>query len=301
MHSSRSLIMTVIEVVRAFVDSPDADSKYNNDYLIRYIVPKAMREVWGQINQDSDNPIVIRQDFSLVVNQEYYDLPTNIQWVWRIAKLNNSGDVVWDWRPDGVMNPCGPGWALEGQRLAIRPFPAREDTITLWYVPSGEGSLIYYDGTGSANTSYSGTSLTLGTTPTLGWLDNRTNSYVGSRVRVMTNTILQERTVVAYNATTRVITVDTAFTGPPVQFTPCEIIPAGYSALWDAIALRSALYAGRIAGISNDRERRINTEYASAMKTIRDLLCNIQLRTGDFFDRRTMDGDQGSWIVWTGA
>jgi hypothetical protein len=117
----------------------------------------------------------------------------------------------------------------------------------------------------------------------------------------MTSTLLQERVITAYNATTRVITLNEAITGSISANTPCEIIPAGYSALWDAISLRAALYAGRIAGISNDRERRINIEYASAMKTIRDLLCNIQGRTGDAFDRRTIDGEQGSWVLWTGS
>ena len=138
MHSSNSILRTYTEKVRQYLDSPDLDSKYDNDYLVRYILSPAMVDVQTRISMMGDNPIIVRHDITIVNDIEYYQLPPSIREVIRLTILDSDGHVIRDSLPRNEFNPHGPNWKLEGNLLAIRPRPSEGETLSLWYTPSGD-------------------------------------------------------------------------------------------------------------------------------------------------------------------
>lgn len=136
MHTSGSILYTILEKVRAYLDLPDMDAKYDDSWIVRHVIAAATTLVMSRINMTTDAPIVLRFNVSLLQGVEHYILPPTVQEVWRIAKFDDSGRMVWDWSPEDEMHPWGPGWALDGNVLRIWPLPLTDEEVTVWYVPN---------------------------------------------------------------------------------------------------------------------------------------------------------------------
>jgi hypothetical protein len=59
MHVTGSFLYTVLERIRGYLDDPDFDAKYNNDFIIRHIISPTMVDVWSRVNMNLDNPVVL--------------------------------------------------------------------------------------------------------------------------------------------------------------------------------------------------------------------------------------------------
>ena len=66
MHSTNSFIYTVIERIRGYLDDPDLDAKYTDDFLIRHIIMPSMTNVMARINNSLTNPVVSKLLISTV-------------------------------------------------------------------------------------------------------------------------------------------------------------------------------------------------------------------------------------------
>lgn len=288
MHSSGSQLMTVIERVRAWTDDTEIDAKYSNDFLIRHIISPAYAEVFSRIAMDQDNPVVIRHTVNLLPDVEFYTLPPHIFQVHRLAKRNaTTGLVTNDLYPLNQMSPYGPGWAIQGNTLQIRPVPTSADTVELWYTPSSDVGICYH--TGNPVITYTSTTAVLTATPTRGFLDIRPNALAGLHLRTLATSLHQDRIIESYNVSTGTVTLRNAFDTTPSNATPYEVVPPGFGILAETIALRAALKLARLKRTPGTVLSEISAEYAGAIKSVRDNLAGIMSRAGHGFDRLTID------------
>ncbi len=327
MHSSQSFLQTIIEQIRFYVEDVTTDAKYSNGFLAQNVIQPVTADILARLNLNQDNPIVIRHTIALRENVEYYQLPPTVQEVWRLALLDTNGNVIRESYPRGAFHPAGPGWSLEGNTLAMRPFPQGGETVQIWYVPNQD--VLFHTGTGYLQ----GDEFVLAGSPTLGLLDRRHNAYVGCMLRLIPATgLIQERIIRGYDAVNRVLylrspfdpefaleadssgtlsswsgssTSSAAFTTSGwsssgsvgyAQTTLYEIAPPYISALWEAISLGCALKLGIARNIRPEKLQGLEREYKKAMKTIMDNLANLQMRTGKSFDKNTVDNPANRYL-----
>ncbi len=322
MHSSQSFLYTVIERVRTYLDEPATNAKYDNSWIVNHLIYPCMVDVLARINLNQDNPICVRHRVLLDPDQTYYQLPPNVQEIWRVAVSDADGYLQKEAYPRGVFNPSGPGWSIEGNLLTIQPQVITGESISIWYIPTGD--VLCHYGTGYLN----GRVLTLASSPTLGQLDRRPNAYAGSILRLLPSTgPIQERVIESHNVKTGKVTVRIPFhtgadpetsgsedtlsgstssqssgtsSGAPGSaesessggFTNTvlyEIAPIASQGLYEAISLACACKLGAVRSVSEKKMAYLTAEYRKAMKTIKDNLANLQMRTGKSFDKNTVD------------
>lgn len=295
MHSTGSALYTILERVNALLDNPDLEAKYSDDWTLRHKIMPAWVDVMGRVNMMRDNPVLLRYSLSIVEDQEYYQLPPCIQEIWRVAELNDDGVVISDWRPEGEFSPHGPGWTIEGNVLALRPYP-QDDTsdMAVWYVSNGDVGP-HYATDGSVLTS---TTVTLSSAPTLGWLDKRANAYGGMMLRVFGASLTEEVLIESYVPSTRVVTLRRPLTATGTI--TYEVVPMAMSqALWDAISYAAALKFAPVVRATGDLYRMLVDGYNSALKTLCDNLANMNVRKGKYYDKLTIDNPLLSqWDNW---
>lgn len=290
MHSSGSLLRTFCSAVRQYLDDPDVDAKYDNSYLVNLLMVPAMTDVIARINMMSDTKVLLRFTITTVVGQQYYVLPPSVGEVWRLAILDEQGNVTDEAMPRGQFHPSGPNWYIEGNMLAIRPFPQEARELDVWYVPSGEIAPLY----DSAGGTLAGTSFTLpATAPTIGRRDLRPHAYAGMYLRLLTANTHEERMIAAYDVATRVCTLRAAPSvipnGGSIDF---EIVPALMESQLEAVACRVAMKLA-VGGKYTDVQRRaLAVEYRSALKTALDTSANTMARMGKAFDGLTVDNER---------
>ena len=78
MHSTGSMLLTILERLRAFLDEPTLDAKYSNDFMVNHLISPSMVEVLSRLSMTYDNPVVLRHEITTVKDQQYYQLPPNI-------------------------------------------------------------------------------------------------------------------------------------------------------------------------------------------------------------------------------
>lgn len=279
--------MTAIERARMYLDDPSADQKYSDDAITRFYLYPALEEVTSRVQMQSANGVICRMSFTPDGSTEYYQLPSSVQQVVRLARLNENNQVTTEWVPRGERNLCGPVWALEGNTLALRPFPTETEDIDLWYRPSGD-ILAHYSADGG--TINSETTFTLSAAPTLGDVDYRENAYAGCQLRVIENGNVDERVIDSYNETTRQVILRTPLTNSSGSGVAYEVVgPVGGQSFYKAVSLNMALDWGAASGLSGTREVQLGRQYKNALKTICDKTSNMQGRTGNSFEHGSVD------------
>lgn len=279
-----------------YLDDPDLDAKYDNDYLVRLILPPCMVDVLTRINMMADNPIVMRHTITMDADQEYYTLPPSMKEVWRMANVTTDGRVEREVLPRNEFNWRGPGWRIEGNQLSIRPRPMTEAaTYDIWYVPSGDMEPhLADDGQLDATKKI----FTLGTVDTatgdLGRVDPRPNSYEGMYLRMIHDGETHEdRVIDLHDEDAGTVTVRTAFDNQTASVNRTyEIVPFLLEPLSEAIALRGAMKLGVGRRASGGHQQMMQMEYKSAIKTGYDITSNLMTRFGKFFDRHTIDNPE---------
>lgn len=288
MHSSGSIIKTYCEKVRHYLDDPDLDAKYDDNYLIRFFLSSAMTDVISRVSMMSDAQIVMPLTLTVAAGTQYYKLPPMVRQVLRVGVVNAStGNFIEDYHPRSEFNVYGPGWSLEGNLISFKPFPTEAKTYTILYVPSGDVAVHYENGShGVLNANGTFTLHNAGSI--LGSLDKRENAYVGCYVRIFGTNITDECVISAYNATTRVCTFRTAAANAAGSYS-YEVIPFLLEPLIDAVALSAAMRAGVGRKINNTHMQGLMIAYRQAIKTAHDTLGNMNSRSGKRFTGGTVD------------
>lgn len=292
------MLKTVIEKVRFYLDEIAVDAKFEDDFIVRYFVCEAVQQVIARLNLSADDPIVIRHQIDLEVGRQYYQLPPNLQEVWRLTIFDDeTGSITADSYPRGEFNPMGPGWSIEGNMLSIRPFPTEELTCQLFYVPTGDVGIHYHSGTSSLGAVGSDNlTFTLATSPTLGVYDRRPEAYAGMILRVLPpNGVWQERIIATHSTNTVVVRQAFSPTLASTVSIPYEIAPVWSQALYSAIALAVAMNMAVGRNVSQVKMQYLQTQYKIAMKTAKDAVGFRQMRTGKSFLRETIDNPDTKW------
>ena len=277
MHATGSLLYTVLERVRAFLDEPSLDAKYTNDFIVRHIITPEVANVKNLLSDIMGRPIIVRQNISLTDDGEYYALPPGIGRIYRLAKLDSDKNIVNEIPHRSEERPEDPGWWVEGRELHVRPFPSGSDaTFDLWYTPSGN-IVPHYSSAGGAMAANRLT-LTLDKTPDIGDLDPREGAYIGSVLRAWVDqdpVDIEEQVVDLHAISNSDVTVQPrkAFggAGPESNFR-YEIVPYYMDQIWQAVAISSAINLGVSRNISEKQmaflQQQLQTTLAATAKNL---------------------------------
>lgn len=392
MHSSGSVILTILERLRAYLDDPDVDGKFSNDYIVRHIIGPAQADIMSRLNNTTECPILHTFDVKLYTDQTRYKLPPAIMEIVAMKLVDEDGLVQGESIPMGVSDPRGQNWALEGVPGAMELYIPTNSSWTrgdinggnggllqLWYVSSGDflshycatdvggsttrvsvttatwddasltltktggftnytfkggdrititaatgGTLGVYEVTGKTSNdaitlrTSLGASVTAATvsgrlwtrtftltsgTPTLGGKDRRLNAYAGGTLRTLptgTNDFIEERVIreSKVQGTDWVLTLATPLdVGAATTGIPYEVTVPGAHTFVDAIAAWGAMKMGTSRKISQAQMQSLKVQYLASLKSILDLVTNIQTRMPKRYQRRTLDNPTpGYWM-----
>jgi hypothetical protein len=278
MHSSGSIIKTYCEKVRHYLDDPDIDAKYDDNYLVRFFLSSAMSDVIGRVSMMADNQIICMLTISVVNGTTYYKLPPSVKQVLRIGVQDpNTGWFTEDFRPRNEFHLAGPGWALEGNLLAFRPTPSESKNYLVMYVPSGDIAAHH----GTLGTINANGTFTLGT-PNIGSLDKRDNAYAGSYIRILGANITDELIITSHDPITGIMTLRNPPANAAGTYT-YEVIPFLMEPMTDAIAISAAMRAGVGRKINQVTMQNLALAYKQAIKTSHDTIGNMNSRIGKRF------------------
>lgn len=286
-HDGGSFLRIVIDRIRGYLDDPDLDAKYSDDFIVRHVIGPCLADVVSRLNMNWDNPVLVRHVADLQKDCVYYQLPPSIGEIHRICTLDEQHNVVDDWKPRGEWNPRGPLWSIEGNLLSFRPKIREDVCLEIFYVPTGDVSPHMGTGTWDADNKQ----FTFGSTPTLGQIDRRPNAYAGQIIRILADSYVEERVIGVHDVVHGVVKPRYAFHHESGDYA-YEIAPIGAQSLYEAIAAAGSLKLGTYRKISQTHYRMILSQYQSAIKTVGDNLSNLQMRTGKSWQTHTVD----SWI-----
>jgi hypothetical protein len=302
MDATGSMLKTVIERVRGFLDDPDLEAKYSDDYILRHIVRPSFASVMSRINNSSQSPVMQRLTFPLTKNVADYQLPPCVGEIWRLCIMDEFGNVLEEAIPRGLYNLRGPNWKVEGNILSFLPYPSADySTMELWYIHSGDFSFAYSTGGVAAfqlNANKNGGSILLSTAATMGEWDKRPSAYVGQMLRLIpsvTTYPIEERIITSWTpqaagSSQWNFTVRKAFTYAATgNLSPFEIAPEFSETLWESVAAASALKLASYRKLSGEHFGMIQAAYRDAMKTTMDHYSNVQMRMPKSWEKDTVD------------
>jgi len=301
MDTSRSFIKTVLARIRGYLDDPDFDSKYTDQFLLQHVVMPSLVDVWSRCSLSADNPVLLDYNITFAENQECYTLPACVgeiheivQYTGASGNLTSNGLPTDDIRPDHEQSRTGPGWMIEGNMLCFRPLPQNLSsggntnlTWTVRYTTNGD-MLPHYSSTNLGTLQTNKTEFIFASNPDLGLVDYRPNAYAGQFVRLLSGSIHEERVIASYNPVSRTATLVRPFTVNNGTYT-YEVCPPQSQGMVEAIAIAAALKLGAWRKISQAQNQLLTQQYRSAIKTIGDNLANMNLRTGKGYAKDTRD------------
>lgn len=315
MHPTHSYLYTLLERIRHYVEHPDLDAKYNNDYIVRHVIMPCTTDVLSRLNNNSQSQIILSAQFQLTETDEYYQLPPCVQEVLRFVVTSADGStVLFDIVPRDIQNRYGAGWRLEGVggalRLVMDKGLSTAATVAIWYISNGDVFPHYaIDGTVETTLSSSGGAsqdrVMLSAAPELGDVDRRENAYAGCVLRILPATPrpIEERIISRsyLEADKWYADVTTPFVHTPDGPTIYEIAPPAHQALYEAVATLAALKLGVGLRISQTHSGDLKTQYKMALKTIGDNLTFMNSRKPHSFVPDTVDNPQAQGWTWSGS
>jgi hypothetical protein len=304
--SSNSLLKTAVERIRGYLDDPDLEAKYTDDYIVRHVFQPAFATVTSRLNNSASNPVLKRLTFPLVKNQQYYQLPPCVGEVWRLAIVDNTGNVTQEAIPRGLYNYRGPNWQIEGNMLSFLPYPdTNYSSVELWYCPSGDFQPVYCTTGTGVTIGGSNTQVTINissATIGLGSFDRRPSAYVGQIFRFiggLNSNVVEERMIETWEKGVGSFDWIATFRRPLVNnLTPTafEISPEGSESLYEAVACAGAMKLAGYRKTTGDHFMMIQAQYRDAMKTLMDRNSNMQMRMPKSWQKDTVDNELGqSW------
>ena len=303
MDSTGGFLATVIERTRAYLDDASLDAKYDDNFLVRNIITPTFSSVASRINNSTTNAISTWIPFPLTKGLAYYQIPPCVGEVWRLAQRNDDDWVSREAMPRTEWHYRGPNWKVEGNMLVFAPTPD-QDYVDLQLQFMHNGDIQPFRLTSATLSAPSGSldtlTFPLTTTPAVGTIDRRDNSYLGCVVRLLTSTgVIEERIISTWtkDSTNWKIVVRRPFTSnySAGTVTNVEIAPFGLDSLYEAVAIGSAMKFSIYKKISGTQFQMLQLQYKDAMKTAMDHFSNKQMRTGKYFERSTADNPLNDW------
>ena len=269
-----SFLSRAIVDVREAVDEPTVVAKYTDARIIEHL-EKSYILVLNEKNRNDQTMAVAKITKTIASGVVAYVLPHTVSSVYGIYKLGEvGGKVFYDSRSRN--NTLGRGMWIEGNILYIQTTDmyGLGTEITIEYVPSGVARL--HNGTCTLNAD--GTIVTFDATPNAGVLDTHHEAYTGSIFRILkldgdvvTGDYLQERTIEAYDETTRQATLNAPLSPVPTTNNGniyYEIAPAISKGMDTVVALYAA-YRMCIAEGNRKRAKGILELYRNEMRNVK--------------------------------
>lgn len=152
MHSTNSYLYTLLERIRSYMDLPEVDAKYSNDYLIRHTIGPAQTDVLSRLAHTTGCPVLLTMDLTLTGEAQDVILPPNVLWVLRIETIDEDGNRLGEVIPRSFWNPYGSqNWRIEGSPgalvLHVDSAPSGLDTARIIYQTNGDVLCHYGTGT----------------------------------------------------------------------------------------------------------------------------------------------------------
>jgi hypothetical protein len=293
------MLKTVLERIRGFLDDPDLEAKYNDDYIVRHVVSPAFASVLSRINNSAVNPVIQRLSFPLYQNQTNYQLPACVGEIWRLCITDGVGRVIQEAIPRGVYNLRGPNWTVQGNMISFLPYPNADYTnMELWYVTSGDYKPFY--STGGASQVLAGSldyvTIDVSSVASVGEVDRRVSAYVGQILRVLPTSssgVVEERVISGWtqlSGTSWKLSVAKPFTSQVAgSMPPFEVAPEGSENMFEAVAAAGALKLATYRRLSGEHFGMIQAAYRDSMKTVLDHYSNVQMRIPKAWEKDTVD------------
>lgn len=287
-------ISDTITLVRDFANEGEVNAKWTDPKVI-LLLEKAFGLVTPEIFRNADGPNSVRLSIVTTSGTLIYALPPNVAEIIRLVKLSSDGRVEWRVDPRSRWNPAGVGLSIDNGQIRFGPTWNHNETLELWYIPTGEVKLM--EGTLSADAQTT-TALAL-TTVTTGAVDKRTNAYAGYMVSltdVSANNLREDRIVAssAFAGGTGVttLTVEPAFTITPAASNDTfEVRPVFGDVVQMAVALRTAIMILR-AERMDKAIKFLEPEYASVMRELRLRAASKDQMVGQHFRGDTWGNDR---------
>lgn len=299
MHSSGSVLQTVLEQLRDAVDHAETDVFTDAKLLSSFLAP-ALSEMFSAIRLSEECPSYCMLDISITTDLPSIILPPCIGQVKRLVQFDTQGKrtIINEWVPGSQWTRSGPGFYLEENLLSFRPLPSRDETWTIIYTPSGVPSL--HMGTGDLTSS---TTIELASTPDLGMLDPRAGAYIGSVIRILDTDGHQERIVSGYDSTTRIATFRPALSPvPTLGSVTYEIAPRFNESFLKAWTYAAAIPLAIAKRFERDIRQGLWVIHENAMKAVIDDISSKLGRKARSFDGRTGDSprrfDQSAYLTF---
>ena len=292
-----SCLHMILEKTKTIIGDIAKELDYSDDYIFRHgIVPEYSRVI-SRIQNSSSEYVIEKTTISLVKDQQYYLLPACIGEIQRIVTMYDDGRIKTELLPRNQYSTRGPNWYVEGEMLAIRPYPQVAEDIEIWYIPTTDAKPHYAED-GGMNPAGSILTLTAGgwASQILGDLDRRESAYQGCVVRVIGRTSgrVQERIIATHDASTNPPRIDfradfteSEIVGGVVSY---EIVPAHFGAVTEAIAQGAAM--NLLVGarrVTKAQHSMLMVNFKSAMKTAMDHFTFKQNRSPKKYERDTVD------------
>lgn len=303
MNTSMSFLDTVLDRVRFYLDEPDVDAKYNNDYIVRHCICPAMVDVVSRLNNTTQGQIILKYDISILSTETRYKLPPCVQEVVRFVVTDQNNNMILDISPRDRMDYRGQNWSLEGfpgsMEFVLEGLVTGSTTAQIWYVSNGD--VIPHKGSGTLDAGLD--TMTLATSPTLGELDRRIGGYNGQVLRLIptgTAGIVEERIIKKhyYDGGWKVDTYLPFTNATAGSGKLYEIAPVGSQPLANAISLWAAMQVGTARKVTQAHYERMRTGYVQALKTIGDNMTGMQSRVPAHFVRATPDNPYAQTWGW---
>ena len=290
MNSTGSFLHTVLDRIRTYIDEPELDAKFNNDFIVRHFICPAIDDVLGRVTMTDEAPVVARLTITLDTETEFYQLPPTVGEVLRFARHDTNMCLLEDWGPGDDKDWYGPGWVLEGNVIRFNPLPDTEYDWTLWFIPTPTVSPHYSADGGNFPDDTVPTEFILDSAPDLGILDRRENAYAGYYLRILTTGgIWEERLIESYDPADRTCTLRLPLLhvteGSSIRY---EVAPPLNQALWEAIACRASQKVAVGRRLPGNVQQGLMTEYQMAIKTVRDRASTKQTITPKSHNRKTI-------------
>ena len=274
MSYTESFLTRAIAKSREHIDEPLVNKKYTDARVIE-MLEHSYTLVINEVNRNAQTPIVASITVTPSGSTYDYILPYTVGSIEGIFETDSLGTKVFYSRRSNY-NPLGVNLRVEGNVLHIQTptMYGLGTSLTVEYTPSGTARL--HNGTCTFNAG--GTIATLGATPNAGTLDTHVHGYVGSVFRfltvdgsIITNNYMQERTISAYDCTTRAATLTPALSYVPTTndgYIYYEIAPAIHKGMDLVVPMLSAMTIAGIEG-NEKRYRGIRLAYLEAIRNCR--------------------------------
>jgi len=285
--SGSGFLSDCVSLIRKATDEPGTSPKYTDSDIVE-LLQVAIDTVLTDIQANTDHPIMIRHNITLVSGTQDYILPPQVAQVYQITKENSSlGMPEYEAWPGGYLDPGRSGWKIEGNILRLLRDWQSTDTLTILYTPNAEPAI--HKATASAIDS---TTVTFPSSVTDGTLGTRPNEYVGMVIRILSSdqNYQEERLITAYDVTTRVATINKAWDTTPTGTVVYEVVPVFGRLIKHVVCLRAAIDLLSQEG-NAPRMQTLERNYLLKIAAMRRAISKKEGRFPHHFDGNTWDNE----------